>query len=814
MRKFVHHLCTLATVNYSQLPNLDFKWPFDSSTPPRKVRCWAVKEAVVELDFAVQIAAVSREGASTLVVVAVAAQGGVLTGGMKDVETVVDKHTSDVVVVELCTYKRNLKKRKVQTVSSLSQSSLPQKSGDPGTFSIPCTIRKSSFADALLDLGASINVMPSADENSTLILGRPFLMTTKTKIDVHTGTLSMEFGDDTVHFNIFDAMRHPAESHSMLSECSDFSIFLVDVLDRNVIFYSNIDVIDFDIAIDVVDVNVDVDVDLNSDFDSSQFSYLDLDLDVLPGYTCDNDICSICDEINTAISSVVLPSIAGADPNSMISMAAVAPQPPLSIIQQPLSLELSPLPKHLTYANLDAEQRIHLEDESRPVRQPQRRLNPTILDAVKKEIHIAPEDQHKTTFTYPFDTFSYKRMSFSLCNAPATFQSLTRVLERCVETNLVLNYEKCHFMAFEELRRRLTIAPIMQRPDWELPFELMCDASNFALGAVLSQRVGKFLHVIAYASRTLDATQINYTTTKKELLAIVFALDKFRSDHLSHIEGTVDPLPIRDSFPDDYLFALNSIDFVPWFADIVNYLVTSVVSPDAYRSQVDKLKSNAKYYVWDDPYLRPFWTAEDSQESIGQRMPQQDSQKAGGTITRRHEMPQQPIIFCEVFDVWGIDFMGHFPISTGYSYILLAVDYVFSVPKAIISDQGSHFCNRTIAALFQKYGSEIERKFQLQELDEIRLQAYENSRLYKEKVRRFHDTHILMKEFFVGQKVLLFNSRSKLIAVEIQDEATGRTFKVNGHQLKLFQESRPVEPAQNIVDLSLVEPTLMEDVST
>ncbi|XP_027348029.1 uncharacterized protein LOC113859458 [Abrus precatorius] len=106
----------------------------------------------------------------------------------------------------------------------------------------------------------------------------------------------------------------------------------------------------------------------------------------------------------------------------------------------------------------------------------------------------------------------------------------------------------------------------------------------------------------------------------------------------------------------------------------------------------------------------------------------------------------------------------------------------------------------------------IERKLQLQELDEIHLQAYENSRLYKEKVRRFHDTYILRKEFSVGQKVLLFNSRLKLIAVEIQDEATSRTFKVNGHQLKLFQESRPVEPAQNIVDLSLVEPTLLEDM--
>ena len=83
--------------------------------------------------------------------------------------------------------------------------------------------------------------------------------------------------------------------------------------------------------------------------------------------------------------------------------------------------------------------------------------------------------------------------------------------------------------AFKELRKKLTTFPMMQPPDWELPFKLMCDASNYALGVVLSQRVNKLSHVIAYASRTLDATQVNYTNTKKELLAIVFALEKSRS---------------------------------------------------------------------------------------------------------------------------------------------------------------------------------------------------------------------------------------------------------------------------------------------
>ncbi|RDY01989.1 Retrovirus-related Pol polyprotein, partial [Mucuna pruriens] len=140
--------------------------------------------------------------------------------------------------------------------------------------------------------------------------------------------------------------------------------------------------------------------------------------------------------------------------------------------------------------------------------------------------------------------------------------------------------------AFQELKKRLTFAPILQAPNWEHPFELMCDVSNSALGAVLGQRVDKQLHVIAYASWTMDPTQINYTTTKKELLAIMFALDKFRAyllgskiivfsdhtalkyllkyqhkkgaenamvDHLSRLEREVNPMPIRDEFPDEQI---------------------------------------------------------------------------------------------------------------------------------------------------------------------------------------------------------------------------------------------------------------------
>ncbi|KAI5334985.1 hypothetical protein L3X38_025118 [Prunus dulcis] len=197
------------------------------------------------------------------------------------------------------------------------------------------------------------------------------------------------------------------------------------------------------------------------------------------------------------------------------------------------------------------------------------------------QIAIAPEDQEKTTFTYPFGTFAYRRMPFGLCNAPATFQRcmlaiFLDMIERFIEVfmddlsffgssfdnclnhlSLDIEVEKAkidiisnmtaptsvkgvksflghasfyHCMnAFNTLKRELTSAPIIMAPDWSLPFELMCDSSDYAIGVVLGQRVNKLPHVIYYASRTLNGAQLNYSTTEKELLDVVFALEKFRS---------------------------------------------------------------------------------------------------------------------------------------------------------------------------------------------------------------------------------------------------------------------------------------------
>ncbi|CAN6455286.1 unnamed protein product [Victoria cruziana] len=88
--------------------------------------------------------------------------------------------------------------------------------------------------------------------------------------------------------------------------------------------------------------------------------------------------------------------------------------------------------------------------------------------------------------------------------------------------------EEC-LRSFNRLKEALVSAPILRAPDWNLDFEIMCDASDYAIGAILGQRVDRKPVVIYYASKSLVDAQLNYTTTEKEMLAVVFALEKFRS---------------------------------------------------------------------------------------------------------------------------------------------------------------------------------------------------------------------------------------------------------------------------------------------
>jgi hypothetical protein len=109
------------------------------------------------------------------------------------------------------------------------------------------------------------------------------------------------------------------------------------------------------------------------------------------------------------------------------------------------------------------------------------------------------------------------------------FSKISRPLTNLLQKDVLFVFDDDCVEAFETLKKALTSAPIVQPPDWSLPFEIMSNASDYAVGAILGQRVDKKLNVIHYASKTLDSAQRNYATTEKDFLAIVLARDKFRS---------------------------------------------------------------------------------------------------------------------------------------------------------------------------------------------------------------------------------------------------------------------------------------------
>ncbi|GJX17901.1 reverse transcriptase domain-containing protein, partial [Tanacetum coccineum] len=199
---------------------------------------------------------------------------------------------------------------------------------------------------------------------------------------------------------------------------------------------------------------------------------------------------------------------------------------------------------------------------------------------------------------------------------------------------------------------------VIVSPNWNLPFELMCDASDFTVGDVLGQKDGKNFHPIYFASKTLNLAQQNYTITEKKLMVVVFAFDKFRSylilsktivhtdhsalknlfkkqdskphlirwiilmqeidveikenkgtenvaaDHLSRIDNneTSDYSEVDDNFPGETLMEINTRD-EPWFADFENYLVGDIIPKGMTYQQNKKLFSDLKHYFWEEPYL-------------------------------------------------------------------------------------------------------------------------------------------------------------------------------------------------------------------
>nr|GFA27960.1 reverse transcriptase domain-containing protein [Tanacetum cinerariifolium] len=592
------------------------------------------------------------------------------------------------------------------------------------------------------------------------------------------------------------------------------------------------------------------------------------------------------------------------------------------------------------------------------------------------------------------------------------FSKISRPMTHLLEKNSPFIFSNECIQAFKTLKDKLTKAPILIVPNWDQPFELMCDASDYAVGAVLGQRIEKHFRPIHYASKIMNQAEANYTTTEKEMLAVVYVFEKFRS-YLIMNKSIV----YTDHSALKYLFAkkdakarllrwillLQEFDFKVidtcgaknYAADHLSCLENpyeNIFDPKEINktfpleslNKKQKFFKDARHYFWDDPYL--FRTCADQiirrcvagKEAIDilnachsgpigghyganytakkvfdsgfywpsiykdafELVKRCDSCQRQGKISQKDEMPQNFIQICEIFDVWGIDFMGPFPSSKGNKYILVAVDYLskwveakalptndarfvvkflkslfsrFGPPKAIISDRGTHFCNDQFSRVMAKYGVthrlstayhpqtsgqvkvtnrglkhifkrtvgenraswsdkledalwafrtafktsvgctpyhlvygktchlplELEhkaywalkhvnfdlktasghQKLQLNELSELRDQAYENSLIYKERTKKLHDDKIKNCNFNVGDQVLLFNSRLKIFSGKLKSRWSGPftiseiypyetaklihpdgcNFKVNCHRLKHYHGGDP--PPLEIPDI-------------
>nr|GEY72354.1 reverse transcriptase domain-containing protein [Tanacetum cinerariifolium] len=325
--------------------------------------------------------------------------------------------------------------------------------------------------------------------------------------------------------------------------------------------------------------------------------------------------------------------------------------------------------------------KILMLDDYKPAVQSQRRVNPKIHEIIKKEviklfdagmiylisdsqwvslIHCVPKkggitvvenknneliptqlvtgwrvcidyrklnDATRKDHFHLYGTFAYRRMPFGLCNVPGTFQRY------CID-------------AFETLKKKLTEASIFVVLDWNLPFELMCDASDFAIGVVLGQRNTKQFQPIHYASKTMTEAQIHYTTAEKEMLAVVYVFEKFRP----------------------YLVLSKSIVYTDHSA--LKYLLSK---QDAKPRCVNGQEAFDILKACHEGPIRGHHGANFTVKKLS---------------TSRHnfsrdEMPQNVIQVCEIFDVCGIDFMGPFPSSRR---------------------SRTYFCNYKFAKVMSKYG--------------------------------------------------------------------------------------------------------------
>ncbi|GJW81773.1 reverse transcriptase domain-containing protein [Tanacetum coccineum] len=439
----------------------------------------------------------------------------------------------------------------------------------------------------------------------------------------------------------------------------------------------------------------------------------------------------------------------------------------LSSIDDPTDLDLKDLPSHLEYAFLEGTSKLPIiitkdlkREEKEQLLKHQRWVNPKIHEVIKAKViklldagliypisnspwgHSKGKDNfHLSLWNIFMDDFSVFGESFSSC-----LSHLDTMLQRCEDTNLVLNSEKCHFMVKEGIvlghkisKNGLEVDRAKVDVIAKLPPPTIVKGVRSFLGHAGFYR--RFIQDFSKIARPMthllekdtpfvfsDECLASFKILKKRLTEapILVSPDwdlpfelicdarsrESRGDHLSRLEnpyqGDHVGMEINDNFLHESLsmISLNPKNKPSWFADIANYLVGNICANQIIRRCVDGQEAmdilQACHNGLTGGHHGPNYTAKKNLTQV-----------------------------CEIFDVWGIDFMGPFPSSRGNQYILVAIDYVskwveakalptndarvvvkflkqlfsrFGTPRDIISDRGTHFCNDQFSKVLQKYG--------------------------------------------------------------------------------------------------------------
>nr|GEV96139.1 DNA-directed DNA polymerase [Tanacetum cinerariifolium] len=369
------------------------------------------------------------------------------------------------------------------------------------------------------------------------------------------------------------------------------------------------------------------------------------------------------------------------------------------------------------------------------------------------QILIDPRDQEKTTFTCPYGTFAYRRMPLGLCNAPGTFRRcmlaifhdmvektmevfmddfsvfgnsfknclsrLDKMLQRCEDSKLCLNWEKIYFMVKEGIvlghkisKNGIEVDKAKINVIAKLPHP------TTVKGAVLGQHHKKHFRPIHYASKTLTNAESNYTMTEKEMLAVVMprrdcsvgfcssksdftvidtkGVENLAADHLSRLENpyenVLDPKEINENFPLKTLSMVTSRgdSGAPWFANFANYHAGNFLVKGMSTQQKNKFFKDVKHYFWDDPFLFKICADQVIRRCV-------HGKEALDILKACHNGPTG--------GHHGANLTAKKVFDAGFFWPTIYKDaHEFGAPRAIISDRGTHFCNDQFEKVMRKYG--------------------------------------------------------------------------------------------------------------